>query len=58
MHPQKVTVWCGFRASGVICPYFFENDINGVTIPNCKHYKSMKINCYGPQLNNIEGDNI
>ena len=22
MHPQRVTVWCGFRAG----PYFFENE--------------------------------
>ena len=28
LHPQKVTVWCGFHAGGVIGPYFFvdEND--------------------------------
>ncbi|XP_061380157.1 uncharacterized protein LOC133319497 [Danaus plexippus] len=31
MHPQKVTVWCGFWAGGVIGPYFFEND-NGVAV--------------------------
>ncbi|EFN80658.1 hypothetical protein EAI_10412, partial [Harpegnathos saltator] len=27
MHPQKVTVWCGFWAGGVTGPYFFENDV-------------------------------
>ena len=28
LHPQKVTVWCGFHAAGLIGPYFFvsEND--------------------------------
>ena len=26
MHPQRVTVWCGFRAGGIIGPYFFENE--------------------------------
>ena len=33
MHPQRVTVWCGFWAGGIIGPYFFENDaatVNGV----------------------------
>ena len=33
MHPQGVTVWCGFWAGGIIGPYFFENDaatVNGV----------------------------
>ena len=36
LHPQKVTVWCGFHVGGVIGPYFFvdENDrhvtVNGV----------------------------
>ena len=23
LHPQKMTVWCGFHAGGVIGPYFF-----------------------------------
>ena len=26
LHPQKVTVWCGFHAGGVIGPYFFVNE--------------------------------
>ena len=39
MHPQKVSVWCGFHAGGVIGPYFFvdENDrhvtVNGESYP-------------------------
>ena len=28
MYPQRVTVWCGFWAGGIIGPYFFENDKN------------------------------
>ena len=33
MDPQRITVWCGFWAGGIIGPYFFENDaatVNGV----------------------------
>ena len=28
MHPEKITVWCGLRAGGVIGPYFFRDDID------------------------------
>ena len=26
MHPQRATVWCGFWPSGIIGPFFFENE--------------------------------
>ena len=26
MHSQRVTIWCGFWAGGIIGPYFFENE--------------------------------
>ena len=25
LYPQRVTVWCGFWAEGIIGPYLFEN---------------------------------
>jgi hypothetical protein len=28
MHPEKVTVWCGLWAGGIIGPYFFKDDAN------------------------------
>jgi hypothetical protein len=31
MHPEKVTVWCGFWSGGIIGPYFFQNE-TGITI--------------------------
>ena len=31
MHPEKVTVWCGFWSGGIIGPYFFQNEA-GVAI--------------------------
>ena len=26
LYPQRVTVWCGFWAGGIIGPYFFSNE--------------------------------
>ena len=26
IHPQRVTVWCGFWTGSIIGPYFFENE--------------------------------
>ena len=34
LHPQKVTVWCGFHAGGVIGPYFFV-DVNDRHVTIC-----------------------
>jgi len=31
MHPEKVTVWCGFWSGGIIGPYFFQNE-TGIAI--------------------------
>jgi len=37
VHPEKVTVWCGFWSGGIIGPYFFQNEagvaitVNGAT---------------------------
>jgi len=30
MHPQRVTVWCGFWSGGIIGPFFFENEQGAV----------------------------
>ena len=38
MHPQRVTVWCGFWAEGIIEPYFFENEAGqGATINGARY---------------------
>lgn len=58
MHPQKVTVWCGFWAGGVIGPYFFEND-NGVAVTvNGERYRSMITNFFWPEIENMDLDNM
>lgn len=48
MYPQKVTVWCGFWAGGIIGPYFFDHD-DSIVIPiNGERYRSMITNFCGP----------
>lgn len=41
MHPQRVTVWCGFWAGGVIGPYFFENEAGQAVTVNGDRYRTM-----------------
>lgn len=39
MHPQKVTVWCGLGAGGIISPYFFKNGPgNAVTVNGDRNF--------------------
>ena len=37
MHP-RVTVWCGFWYSGIIGPFFFENDQGAAVTVNGERY--------------------
>ncbi|CAH2087437.1 unnamed protein product [Euphydryas editha] len=41
MHPQRVTVWCGLWAGGVIGPYFFENEFGQAVTVNGVRYREM-----------------
>ena len=41
LHPQRVTVWCGFWAGGVIGPYFFEDEAGQVVTVNGDRYRVM-----------------
>ena len=41
MHPQKVTVWCGFHAAGVIGPYFFVDENERHVTVNGERYRAM-----------------
>ena len=43
LQPQKVTVWCGFHAGGVIRPYFFVDENDRHVTVNGKRYRAM---CY------------
>ena len=56
LHSQKVTVWCGFSAFGIIGPYFFE-DQNGNTVTvTSDRYVAMLNEFVFPQLQNLNID--
>ncbi|EFN77040.1 hypothetical protein EAI_10270, partial [Harpegnathos saltator] len=58
MHPQKITVWCGFWAGGVISPYFFKNDVGEAITVNGERYRTMITNIFWPKLNDMDVDNM
>ncbi|EFN81170.1 hypothetical protein EAI_00691, partial [Harpegnathos saltator] len=58
MHPQKVTVWCGSWAGGVIGPYFFENDVGVAITVNGERYRTMITNFFWPKLNDMDVDDM
>jgi len=41
MHPQRVTVWCGFWSGSIIGPFFFENEQGAVVTVNGERYRAM-----------------
>ena len=41
MHPQRVTVWCGFWSGGIIGPFFFENEQGAAVTVNSERYRAM-----------------
>ncbi|KYM81653.1 Major facilitator superfamily domain-containing protein 6, partial [Atta colombica] len=41
MHPQRVTVWCGFWSGGIIGLFFFENEQGAAVIVNGERYRAM-----------------
>ena len=41
MHPEKVTVWCGSWADGIIGPYFFKDAANRNVTKNGERYREM-----------------
>ena len=50
LHSQKVKVWCTMSASGIIGPYFFENEAGIAVTVNVDHYVEMMQNFFTPQL--------
>lgn len=58
MHPQKVTVWCGFWTGGIIGPYFIENDMGLAITINGERYRSMLSNFLWPKFDNMDLDGI
>ena len=46
MHPEKVTVWCGLCAGGIIGPYFFKDAANRKVTVNGERYREMISNFF------------
>ncbi|GFW51881.1 DUF4817 domain-containing protein [Trichonephila clavipes] len=52
LHSEKLTVWCALWAGGIIGPYFFKNDEGHNVTVNGDRYRAMITNCFIPELNN------
>ncbi|GFT68852.1 transposable element Tcb2 transposase [Trichonephila clavipes] len=49
---KKLTVWSALWAAGIIGPYFFNNDEGRNVTVNGDRYRAMITNCFIPELNN------
>ena len=54
VHPQKVTVWCGFHAGGVIRPYFFVDENDRHVTVNGERYRTMLEDYLWPELDEFD----
>ncbi|XP_060851646.1 uncharacterized protein LOC132930005 [Rhopalosiphum padi] len=58
MHSQRVTVWCGFWAGGVIGPYFFEDERGNAETVNGYRYRNMISNFLWPILDDMDTEEM
>ena len=56
--PQKVTVWCGFHAGGVIGPYFFVDENDRHVTVNGERYRAMLEDYLWPELDELDIDDM
>ena len=56
MHPQRVTVWCGFWSDGIIGPFFFENEQGAAVIVS--GYRAMLNEFLLPKFEEEDTDDI
>ncbi|KZC08620.1 hypothetical protein WN55_11275 [Dufourea novaeangliae] len=54
LHPQKVSVWCGFHAGGVIGSYFFVDENNRHVTVNGVRYRAMLEEYFWPELDGFD----
>ncbi|XP_015432539.1 PREDICTED: uncharacterized protein LOC107188711 [Dufourea novaeangliae] len=54
LHPQKVSVWCGFYAGDVIGPYFFVDENNRHVTVNGVRYRAMLEEYFWPELDGFD----
>lgn len=58
MYPERVTVWCGFWAGGLIGPYFFENESGKAVTVNGIRYREMITNFLWHEIGDMDVDGI
>jgi len=58
MHPQRVTVWCGFRSGSIIGPFFFENEQGAAVTVNSERYCAMLNEFLLPKFEEEDTDDI
>ena len=58
LYPQRVTVWCGFWAGGIIGPYFFENEAGAAVLVNGLCYRTMINEFLWPELKDMDVDDV
>ena len=54
LHPQKVTVWCGFHAGGVNGLYFFVDENDRHVTVNGERYRVMLEDYLWPELDELD----
>ena len=54
IHPEKVTVWCGLWADGIIGPYFFKYVANRNVIVHGVRYREMISNFFLPKRQELD----
>ena len=58
LYPQRITVWCGFWARGIIGPYFFENKAGAAVSMNGLRYWTMVNEFLWPELEDMDVDDV
>ncbi|CAI6371226.1 unnamed protein product [Macrosiphum euphorbiae] len=58
MHPEEITVWCGFWSGGIIGPYFFQNETGIAITVNGERYRSMINNFFWPKLYDMDTEDM
>ena len=54
MHPEKVRVWCGLWAGGIIGPYFFKAAVNGNVTVNGGRYRQRITNFFLAKMQELD----
>ena len=54
LYLQRVTIWCGFWAWGIIGPYFLENEAGASVSVNGLRYRTMINEFLWPELGDMD----